>query len=169
MTLFIVILLLLVGIFGSFMNRFPAPLFLLAAAIIAVSATHLPIVWWHLPLIILLTAVCLLLDYLVPRWMKGKSDYSDWSKRGAVIGSILTIILVTILLVTEGQIGTKIPWFIACFFLLPFLFALFFEYLARKRFIEGLKAAGNVAIAFYTTTVLKLLTAVLILYLLLPL
>lgn len=165
----IAILFMLTGIIGAFMSRFPSPIFVLIAVIILAAATPLPISWWQILVVVLLTAACLILDWLVPRWMKGIKDFSQWSKWGTIIGSTLTLILLPIVLTPDGNISARLPWLIISFFLLPFLFAVSFEWINLKQFAGGLRSGATATLSFYATTLLKLLTVAFSIFIILTL
>lgn len=152
-------ILIFIAFLGCFISRFPGPILAFGAILIAklfMKAGEL-ISWGNVIVIAVLVAASIVLNRLIPQWGKKLTPYGKSASTGAIVGSILALIL-SLAFAEIKPAGVAICVIILTFILLTFLFAFAFEYIKQKDVLGSAKASGSATVVYVCTTLVKLIT-----------
>lgn len=158
--------LIVVALYGSFISKFPSSLLSLAAVLIAKFCMQVGefITWTNLAVIVVLVVAAMIITKMAPRWAKKISDYGKGGTWGTIVGSIIALLL-SIAFASIDSVALAYVLIIACFLILPFLFAWLFEFIKQKQMVPALQSAGAAMVVYVSTTFIKLITVVYVVYL----
>ena len=146
------------GLIGCFVNRFPGPLLVLIACLIASFGLNIEAVS-ILTLIVVagIWIVTIILNKkILPMLAKKMHDFSGAGSWGCTIGCLLGLPLLT---VPESSTGIVFMALIS-FVILPYAFALLFEFVKRKDASVALKAGASAYSVYLASTVFKFLAVI---------
>lgn len=149
---------LILGFIGCFINRFPGPLLVLIASIIARFGLDIEAVT-NLTLVVLvgIWIVSIILNKkVVPMLVKKIHDFSGAGNWGCTIGCLIGLPL----LVIPDSTVALIYMALITFVILPYAFAFVFEIVKRKDAVVASKAAAAAYSVYLASTVFKLLAVV---------
>ena len=139
-------ILMMIGIFGSFLPVLPGPPFSWLGLLVLYLTSAIPNDWWFLGITFVIALVVFAMDYVIPAVGTRKFGGSRAGMIGTTIG-----LLIAILFPFLGLFGIVI-W--------PFVGALIGELINKADQKTALKAAFGSFIGFLTGTFLKFLVAV---------
>lgn len=139
-------ILMLTGIFGSFLPVLPGPPFSWLGLLVLYLTTAVPNDWWFLGITLVIALMVFAMDYIIPAVGTRKFGGSRAGMIGTTIG-----LLIAILFPVLGIFGIII-W--------PFIGALIGELINKADQKTALKAAFGSFIGFLTGTFLKFVVAV---------
>lgn len=160
-------LLVSVAFVGCFISKFPGPL-LAFGAILMVKLAMEPgasISWWNVAVIGILVIISMILNKKIPDWTKKLADYGNAGNIGALIGSIVGLVLMAYILSTVEDTGVSITLVVITFIAVPFLFATIFELISQKKFGAALKSGTGATVVYICNTFIKLFTVAYSVYL----
>ncbi|MBT8178572.1 MAG: DUF456 domain-containing protein [Flavobacteriaceae bacterium] len=139
-------LLMLIGVFGSFLPVLPGPPFSWLGLLLLVLTNAVPNDWWFLGITLAIALFVFAMDYVIPAVGTRKFGGSRAGMIGTTIGLVVAIIFPIL-----GIFGIVI-W--------PFVGALIGELINKADQKTALKAAFGSFIGFLTGTFLKFLVAI---------
>lgn len=159
-------ILILIAFLGCFISRFPGPILALVA--ILIGKFFLPagelIQWWNIVIIVLLVALSVVLNRMIPKWSESIAKFGKGGTWGTIVGSILTLCMAPAILDIKPA-GLAISIFLISFVVLPFIFATVFEFAKQKNFIEAARSGGGATLVFVCTSCVKLIAVFYAVYL----
>lgn len=145
------------GFLGCFVEKIPGPLMAFIGLLIFVWGTSVSCEWWVLLLVgIMVIASKILSKKLLPKIGQLVAEYGKGGSWGAMVGSLIGLITTLVVGNTPVSTAIMIIVLIVSFIVLPYVFALLFEFIAKKSFPLAAQAAGGALVAFLAGTMLKL-------------
>lgn len=154
-------LLILVALYGSFIAKFPSSLLVLAAVLIAKfgMAVGEGITWLNLSIIVALVIIAMIVTRYAPKLAKKISDYDKYGTWGTIVGSLLGLLLSVSFAQMESAAMAGVL-VVLTMLIVPFIFALIFEFVKQKNFQTALSSAVAATVVYAFTAFIKLLTVV---------
>ncbi len=159
----IVALCLMFGLIGCFINKFPGPLLVLIATLVARFGLGIGAVSWLVILVVALLYVASVVinKAVLPKLMAKLHDFSNAASWGCTVGVILGL---PFLAVDTNSAPLIILLLILTFMVMPYLFAFIFELIKVKNAGVAVKAAGSAYAVYAASTIVKLLAFVYAVY-----
>ena len=160
------VLLICIGFIGCFVAKFPGPVMAFIAILMAkIFMTVGDVITWTNVIIIgILVVASIILNRMIPNWTQKLTPYGKGGNWGAIIGSILALIL-TPALSDIPSAGVAISAIILTFICLPFIFSTSFEFISQKDLQAASKSGVSATIVYVSTTFVKLFTVIYAVYL----
>lgn len=152
----ICLLMILVSVIGCFLSRYPAPVLAFIAVILAKIYLPVNIATWQVWAIGLLTAACVIINYLIPRWFNGIRRFSAWGKWGTIAGSLIAIVLIPHILLEDGTLADNAVRAAIIFVGLPPALAFSLELIGQRSAFGALKSGLTATVAYYASTIVKI-------------
>ena len=141
------------GFLGCFISKFPGPVTAFIGMLIFIFGLSMPIPWTGIIMCIILLVITAICNKKVIPYITTKiSEFSNGGKWGAIIGSLLGLLII----VGSHDESKMIIAFILAFVVLPFGFALCGESLSRKSFSTAVKPATAAYLTYLLSMLLKL-------------
>ncbi|MCM4152780.1 DUF456 domain-containing protein [Arenibacter sp. N53] len=140
------LLLMFVGVLGSFLPVLPGTPISWAGLLLLYLTKAIPDDWVFLGITLAIAAIVFTLDYIIPVWGTKKFGGSKWGMIGTTIGLVISLIFPVL-----GFLGI-IVW--------PFLGALVGELMNKADQKTALKAAFGSFLGFLTGTFLKFMVTI---------
>ena len=149
-TLIAVYALLVFGVIFCFFGRFPGQILAYAGLLLAhfTIANQAYPIWLLVVCGVLVVASIIVNKAVAPKLASKVHEYGKAGKRGAIVGSILSLFCIM------AELDDVV--IIILFFVLPYLFAFIFEFIAQKSAKEGALRALGAYTHFATTTLINL-------------
>ena len=148
-------LLIAIGFLGCFIHKFPGPVTAFIGMLVFIFGTQVPVVPWVgiTICVVLLIITALANKKFIPWVAKQFSDFSNGGKWGALIGS-----LIGLMLIASGYSNTAqaLLYIILGFGVIPFCSALLGEFASRKDMGQSLKPATAAYLTYLMSMILKL-------------
>ena len=148
-------LLIAIGFLGCFIHKFPGPVTAFIGMLVFIFGTQVPVVPWVgiTICVVLLIITALANKKFIPWVAKQFSDFSNGGKWGALIGS-----LIGIMLIASGYSNPDLAllYIILGFGVIPFCSALLGEFASRKDMGQSLKPATAAYLTYLMSMILKL-------------
>lgn len=158
-------LLLVVGFLGCFINKFPGPVAVLLALILAIVGPELKIGWGAVAVVALLVAASFYITKKIPELVKSFQGYSKKASTGTTIGSIAALVVIGCLVKSLG--GSPVVFAIVSLLMLigiPFVCAYVFELSNKKEGLNPVKSATAATVVYAANTLVKLVIFVYAIY-----
>ena len=148
-------LLIAIGFLGCFIHKFPGPVTAFIGMLVFIFGTQVPVVPWVgiTICVVLLIITALANKKFIPWVAKQISEFSNGGKWGALIGS-----LIGLMLIASGYSNTAqaLLYIILGFGVIPFCSALLGEFAVRKNIVQSLKPATAAYLTYLLSMTLKL-------------
>lgn len=167
-------LLIAIGFIGCFIHKFPGPVTAFIGMLIFIFGMKVnPIPWVGIVIcVILLVITAVANKKFIPLIAKQISEFGKGGKWGAIIGSILGLIIIVFSFMgtaaaEESKNGLLILLLIIGFGVIPFVAALIGETVSRKNMSQALKPATAAYLTYLLSMILKLIVCVYCVYIIL--
>ena len=158
-------LLLVIGFLGCFINKFPGPVAVLLAMILAIVGPKLQIGWGAVAVVAVLVVASFYITKKIPQLVKSFQEYSKKASLGTTIGSIVALIAMGAMMKSLGN--SQVVFFIVGILMLiaiPFGFAYLFELSNKQEGFNPVKSATAATVVYAANTMVKLIIFVYAIY-----
>lgn len=154
--------LLLFGFLGCFINKFPGPICVLIAMVIAICGLEVKFGWGTIALVAVLAIGSIVLSKKLKSLAKKVQEFSKRAGWGTTIGSLVALGLCG----TLSSLGPVLKIILAILLLIaiPFIFAYLLELTRKQGNAIALKCATSATVAYIADTFLKLIVFVYAVY-----
>ncbi len=150
-------LLIAIGFLGCFIHKFPGPVMAFIGMLVFIFGTQVPVVpWVGIVICVLLLIITALANKKFIPWVaKQISDFSNGGKWGAIIGSLIGLLVIAHGANSDSN-GMKVLLVLLGFGVIPFCSALLGEFASRKDMGQSLKPAAAAYLTYLMSMILKL-------------
>lgn len=150
-------LLIAIGFLGCFIHKFPGPVTAFIGMLVFIFGMQVPVVpWVGIVICVLLLIITALANKKFIPWVaKQISDFSNGGKWGAVIGSLIGLLVIAYGANSDSN-GMKVLLALLGFGVIPFCSALLGEFASRKDMGQSLKPAAAAYLTYLMSMILKL-------------
>ncbi len=149
-------LLIAIGFLGCFIHKFPGPVMAFIGMLVFIFGTGIPVPWVGIVICVLLLIITALANKKFIPWVaKQISDFSNGGKWGAIIGSLIGLLVIAHGANSDSN-GMKVLLALLGFGVIPFCTALLGEFASRKDMGQSLKPAAAAYLTYLMSMILKL-------------
>ena len=150
-------LLIAIGFLGCFIHKFPGPVTAFIGMLVFIFGRQVPVVPWVgiTICVVLLIITALANKKFIPWVAKQISDFSNGGKWGALIGSLIGLLVIAYGANSDSN-GMKVLLVLLGFGVIPFCSALLGEFASRKDMGQSLKPAAAAYLTYLMSMILKL-------------
>lgn len=167
-------LLIVFGFIGCFIHKFPGPLTAFIGMLLFIFGMKVQsIPWLGIVICVVLLVIAMLANKkFIPLIAKQISEFGKGGKWGAIIGSIIGLIIILagslgVAATDESKNGLLILMLIIGFGVIPYATALIGEWASRKNISQALKPATAAYLTYLLSMILKLIVCVYCVYIIL--